>query len=212
MVQNPEHFNSHSLPYAVGNLHLHAYELHLTQQILLTDYNIIIFSDETNFTSTLHLPHSGIWMIVKKNCIPIVSLWSCCQFFVPQLDNIALEDICFQQDSTTCYTSRTTVTVSHEPSPGSAISWEFVSVGFRKSQASSDNHTTTQRVKAKIERFIKAISWHCRTVIENVARMLSWCFQSDGYLLDMAYFNNFKIVWIYYFWGSYQYYSSGNKN
>ena len=44
------------------------------------------------------------------------------QFFVPQLADMTVEDMWFQQDGTICHTARETMTLLHEFFPGRVIS------------------------------------------------------------------------------------------
>lgn len=248
------------------DLHLHAYKVQLTQQLLPTDHaqrreftdwileqqevnadfaDKIIFSDEAHFhvDGCVNRQNCRIWgsenprTIHEKAMHPQrvtvwCALWSggiigpfffeneagdavtvngeryramITQFFVPQLEDIALDDMWFQQDGATCHTARETMTVLHESFPGRVIcrfgdqNWpprscdltplDFWLWGNLKSQVYANKPATTEALKAEIRRCINEIPPHvCNTVIANFVKRVRTCQQSrGGHLSDVLF-------------------------
>lgn len=119
------------------------------------------------------------------------------RFFLPQLDDIDVANMWFQQDGATCHTARETLQLLHETFPGRVLSrfgdqnWpprscdltplDFFLWGYLKSQVYVNKPTTTRALKEEIQRCINEIQPHlCRTVMENFDKRVRMCMQSRG--------------------------------
>lgn len=57
----------------------------------------------------------------EGNALTVIGERCCAQFFVPQLEHTAFDNMWFQHDSATCHTARDIFTVLHEFAPGCLI-------------------------------------------------------------------------------------------
>lgn len=240
------------------DLHMHAYKIHLTQQLLPTDHrqrrefvrwvmeqqevdidfpDKIIFSDEAHFhlDGFVNKQNCRIWgtenprVIQEKHIHPKrVTVWCALwsggiigpfffendegnaltvtgvryrdminNFFVPELEDLSLENMWFQQDGATCHTARETLALLREHFPGRVISrfgdenfpprscdltpLDYFLWGYLKSLVYVNKPTTIEALKAEIVRCINEIQPEVlKFVIENFVQRVRACNASRG--------------------------------
>lgn len=237
---------------------MHAYKIHLTQQLLPTDHrqrrefvrwvmeqqevdidfpDKIIFSDEAHFhlDGFVNKQNCRIWgtenprVIQEKHIHPKrVTVWCALwsggiigpfffendegnaltvtgvryrdminNFFVPELEDLSLENMWFQQDGATCHTARETLALLREHFPGRVISrfgdenfpprscdltpLDYFLWGYLKSLVYVNKPTTIEALKAEIVRCINEIQPEVlKFVIENFVQRVRACNASRG--------------------------------
>lgn len=127
------------------------------------------------------------------------------EFLVPELDNIDLENIWFQQDGATCHTATETIDLLKTKFPGRVISrfgdinWpprscdltplDFFLWGFVKEKVYANNPTTIPELKNNIQQVIREIEpTLCAKVMENFGKRMVACQRSrGGHLSDIVF-------------------------
>lgn len=126
-------------------------------------------------------------------------------FLWPELDDIDVDDVYFQQDGATCHTSNDTIALLREKFPGRVISrrgdrnWpprscdltplDFFLWGYMKDKVYANNPQTIQDLKDGIREVIEDIQPQmCELVMENFMKRIWSCHRSrGGHLADIVF-------------------------